>query len=306
MVAVYTPNVRARIGTFANKRARRRATRGRRALVLESSILHKGKESMQALELDCQREVQRIIDFIRQQLRKSGHSRLVLGLSGGIDSALVAYLGVQAVGAENVKAMILPYATSNPQSEADALLVAEALRIPYELFDITDMVTPLLERYPDMSAGRLGNVMARSRMIVLFDQSVVFNGLVVGTSNRTETLLGYFTMHGDGAAAFKPIVHLYKCQVRALSRCVGVPESIIEKVPSADLWEGQTDEGDLGFSYDEADQVLYLLTEECLTIDEVAAQGYDRRTVESIERRMRSTEFKRQAPDVLPTVAQAR
>lgn len=261
---------------------------------------------LKALELDCQREVQRIVDFIRRQLDESGYSRLVLGLSGGIDSVLVAYLGVQAVGADNVKAMILPYATSNPQSEADARLVIDTLKLPYERFEITGIVAPLLERYPDMSAGRLGNAMARSRMIVLFDQSVAFKGLVVGTSNRTETLLGYFTMYGDGAAAFKPIAHLYKCQVRSLSRWLGVPESIIAKTPSADLWQGQTDEGELGFSYDEADQVLYLLTEEHQTIDEIAAQGFARQTVEAIERRMRSTGFKRHAPAVLPTVAEAR
>ncbi|NLG50341.1 MAG: NAD+ synthase [Chloroflexi bacterium] len=261
---------------------------------------------LNALELDCQREAQRIVDYIRQQLHQSGHSRMVLGLSGGIDSALVAYLGVQAVGAENVKAMVLPYATSNPQSEADANLVAAALGIPCERFDITGMVAPLLERYPDMSAGRLGNAMARARMIVLFDQSVLFRGLVVGTSNRTETLLGYFTMHGDGAAAFKPLAHLYKCQVRALSRWVGVPEPLVTKAPSADLWQGQTDEGELCFCYDEADQVLYLLTEERRTIDEIAAQGFDRRIVECIERRMLSTDFKRHAPAILPTVAEAR
>jgi len=261
---------------------------------------------LKGLELDCQREVQRIIDFIQQQLRASGHSRLVLGLSGGIDSALVAYLGVQAVGADNVKAMILPYATSNPQSEADARLVIDALGIPHERFEITGMVAPLLERYPDMGARRMGNVMARARMVVLFDQSAAFKGLVAGTSNRTETLLGYFTMHGDGAAAFKPIAHLYKCQVRALSRCVGVPDPVIDKAPSADLWQGQTDEGELGFSYDEADQVLYLLTEERRTIDQIAAQGFARRTVEAIECRMRSTEFKRQPPATLLTVAEAR
>jgi NAD+ synthase len=248
------------------------------------------------MQLDAERETNRIVHFMREQLAQAGCSRLVLGLSGGIDSALVATLGVRAVGTENVRAMLLPYATSNPQSEADGRRVSAQLGISYVRFEITPMVDALLAAFPDVDVRRKGNIMARCRMIALFDQSAAFGGLVAGTSNRTETLLGYFTMHGDGAAALKPIAHLYKCQVRQLSRHVGVPDEIILKAPSADLWEGQTDEGELGFSYDEADQILYLLTEAKLTAAQAAARGFPLATVEAIQRRWQSTEFKRRWP----------
>ena len=254
---------------------------------------------LEPLQLDTAREAARIVRFLREQLALAGCSRMVVGLSGGVDSALVAALGVQAVGQGNVRGMILPHETSNPESEAHACMVAERLGITCERFDITRMVRPLLKRYPDMDARRKGNIMARARMIVLYDQSALVGGLVVGTSNRTETLLGYFTLHGDGAASLKPIAHLYKCQVRALAQCMGVPQVIIAKAPSADLWQGQTDEGELGFTYDEADQVLYLLTERRLGVDEIVALGFASRTVEAIARRMEATAFKRRQPPAL-------
>jgi len=251
------------------------------------------------LRLDAAYERRRIVAFIREQTAAAGCSRLVIGLSGGVDSTLVAVLSAEAVGAGNVQAMILPYETSNPESEAHARMVIDALGLPYERFDITPMVHPLLARYPDMDERRKGNIMARSRMIILFDQSARLNGLVVGTSNRTETLLGYFTLHGDGAAGFKPIAHLYKCQIRELARAVGVPEVIVTKAPSADLWDGQTDEGELGFTYDEADQVLYWLMERGLNVDEIAAKGFDPRVAAEIQRRMWATAFKRRWPPTL-------
>jgi len=253
----------------------------------------------EGLKMDCAAEEARIVAFIRERLESSGCTQLVLGLSGGVDSALVAALCATAVGAERVHALLLPYQTSNPDSEADAMKVVRLLNLPYERFDITPVVRPLLERCPNMDSRRLGNIMARSRMIVLFDESAALNALVVGTSNRTETLLGYFTMHGDGAAAFKPIAHLYKAQVRDLSRCVGIHEEIIAKAPSADLWEGQTDEGELGFTYDEADQVLYLLTERGLTEEQIVAQGLAPVVVRAIARRMAATAFKRALPPML-------
>lgn len=259
-----------------------------------------------ALGLNCEREVERIVAFIRAQLAQAHHERLVLGLSGGIDSALVGALAIQAVGPHNLKALILPYRTSNPESEAHARLLLDAWGVEWTKFEITDVIAPFVVQWPDITEGRKGNLMARARMMTLFDQSVAYRGLVLGTSNRTETLLGYFTMHGDGAAAFKPIGHLYKCQVRELARFLELPAVIIDKAPSADLWAGQTDEGELGFSYDEADQVLYLLTEERLTCEQAAEQGFDLRVVQAIERRMRSTAFKRLPAPVLPTVAEAR
>ncbi len=257
-----------------------------------------------ALELNCEREAERIAAFIRAQLAQAHHERLVLGLSGGIDSALVGALAIRAVGAQNLKALILPHRTSNPDSEAHARLLIDAWGCPWAKFEISDVVAPFVAQWPDISEGRKGNLMARARMMALYDQSAAFKGLVVGTSNRTETLLGYFTLFGDGAAAFKPIGHLYKCQVRALSRFLRLPAVIVDKAPSADLWAGQTDEGELGFSYDEADQVLYLLTEEHLTCEQAAEHGFDLRVVQAIDRRMRSTAFKRLPTPVLPTAAE--
>jgi NAD+ synthase len=249
-----------------------------------------------ALTLDCVREEERLVQFIREQLAQAGYSRLVLGMSGGIDSALVGALCARAAGPENVKAMILPYRSSNPDSEAHGRLMCETLGIPCEKFEITGMVQPLLDRCPDMGGRRMGNIMSRCRMITLYDESERFGGLVAGTSNRTETLLGYFTMHGDGAAALKPIAHLYKCQVRDLARHMNVPAAIIDKAPSADLWAGQTDEGELGFSYDEADQILYLLTEAGLDVPSAAAQGFDIQVVEAVARKLGATAYKRRQP----------
>ena len=260
---------------------------------------------LDALRLDLRRERAQIVDFIRAQLAEAGYARMVVGLSGGLDSSLVARLCVEALGPENVRGMMLPYCTSNPESEAHARLLIDKLQISSDRFDITPMVQPLLDRHPHMSNRRKGNIMARCRMIALFDQSVVFRGLVAGTSNRTEILLGYVTIYGDAAAALEPIGHLYKCQVRALSRHMGVSEVIIEKPPSADLWTGQTDEGELGFTYDEADQILYLLTEGGFSAEETAAQGFDPCVIEAIEHRMAVTAFKRRLPPALPVAGRS-
>ena len=255
---------------------------------------------LEALELDPGRERVRIVDFVREYLAGAAYSRLVLGLSGGVDSALAAALCAEAAGPDNVRAILLPYKTSDPDDERDARLLIDKLGISVERFEITGMVQPLLDRYPSMGDRRKGNIMARCRMIALFDQSVRFRALVAGTSNRTEILLGYFTLYGDGAASLEPIAHLYKCQVRALARHMGVPDVIVDKVPSAGLWPGQTDEGELGFTYDQADQVLYLLTERELSASEIAARGFERQTVDAIDRRMRATAFKRCMPPALP------
>jgi len=251
------------------------------------------------LEIDCARECDRIVTFTRGVLAEAGYSRLVVNLSGGLDSALTAALSVRAVGRENVRAMILPYRTSNPSSEAHAVAQAEELGIRYDRFDITPLVEPFVARYPDIDDRRKGNIMARARMIVLFDQAAAFHALAAGTSNRTELLLGYFTIFGDGAASFEPIGHLYKCQVRALARHVGVIRDILEKAPSADLWQGQTDEAELGFSYAEADAILYLLTERHESPESIVARGYERTVVDAIIARMRATEFKRRPVPIL-------
>lgn len=239
-----------------------------------------------------------ITGFIRGQVEQTGFGRVVLGLSGGVDSAAVAYLCARSIGPENVLAIRMPYRTSSEASETDALSVVEDLGCPTELVEITPMVDPMLERMPDADNVRRGNVMARQRMIVLFDRSAREAALVAGTSNKTEALLGYGTLHGDMACAFAPIGDLYKSQLRDVARFLGVPERILGKPPSADLWPGQTDEAELGFSYDAVDRILYALVDRRWTVDRCVAAGLDRRLVESVECRVARMEFKRQTPPV--------
>ena len=258
-----------------------------------------------SLQLDCPRECARIVAFLRQQLDETGFRRLVMGMSGGIDSALVAALAARAIGAENVHAVIMPYRTSNPESAAHARLVSDQFGLPWEQCDISAIADAVAATDATMDDRRKGNVMARCRMVVLFDRAARLEALVAGTSNRTESLLGYFTIFGDGACSLRPIAHLYKCQVKALAGHLGVPDAIIRKVPSADLWQGQTDEGELGFTYDEADQILYLLTERGLDGDAVVAQGFCPQTVQAIQRRMRLAAFKLCQPPALSVEGRA-
>ena len=239
-----------------------------------------------------------IVDFIRREITRVGFSRGVIGLSGGIDSSLVAFLAVEALGAPNVLGMIMPYRASNPESRADAEAVAERLGIAVRVIEITPMVDPYLAKFAASDARRRGNVMARARMIVLYDQSEEFHALVIGTSNKTEALLGYTTQFGDNAAAIQPIADLFKAQVRQLARAVRMPDQIVAKAPSADLWEGQTDEGELGFTYDQADAILYRLVDERRRIDDVIAEGFDARLVRRIVALMARNQFKRVSPPV--------
>ncbi|MGJ3238702.1 MAG: NAD+ synthase [Anaerolineae bacterium] len=237
--------------------------------------------------------------FIRDEIAKSGMERAVIGLSGGIDSALSAYLSAKALGSENVLVVRMPYETSSADSLAHAELIIEDLNLPSLTVPITPMVQPLIDQFPDMSKLRAGNIMARQRMIVLYDQSVAWGGLVMGTSNKTEFLLGYSTIYGDSGVALHPIADLYKCQVRQLSRAIGVPSAIIDKPPSADLWEGQTDEKELGFSYDDADTVLCLLVDERYTVAEAAeASGLDERFIHNIWERVKANHYKRTMPNI--------
>lgn len=243
---------------------------------------------------------QRILSgFIRSEISRVGYSRAVIALSGGIDSALSCYLAVQALGPENVLAVRMPYRTSSLDSLEHAQLVIEHLGIPSLTIPITEMVEPLFERFPEMSQVRRGNAMARARMIVIYDQSEAFRGLVVGTSNKTEILLGYSTLYGDAACALNPLGDLYKTQVRQLSRAMGVPSEIVDKPPSADLWLGQTDEGELGFTYEQADQLLYLLVDQRYSAQDCIEAGFAEDFVGAVVERMRRNHFKR----ILPPVA---
>jgi NAD+ synthase len=238
--------------------------------------------------------------FIREQLRQAGFERALLGLSGGIDSALSAYLTAEAIGSDRLLCVLMPYRTSAPESRADAEEVVTRLGCQSVVVDISPMVDGYFESagHADASPVRRGNFMARARMMVLYDHSVAWGGLVVGTGNKTETLIGYTTLFGDSACAFNPIGDLYKSQVRQVAADIGVPDRIIRKAPSADLWPGQTDEGEVGFSYAEVDRILFRLVDRRLTIDEVVNDGFDRGTVERVDRMVAGAEFKRQVPPI--------
>jgi len=257
---------------------------------------------MQQLDINTDLVRRLLRGFIHDELAQVGFDRAVVGLSGGIDSSLVAYLAVDALGKDNVLGVRMPYQASSKRSLDHAGLVIEDLGILSDTIEITPMVEPLFERFPDMSNLRRGNIMARERMIILYDQSEVFGGLVVGTSNKTEALLGYSTLFGDSAAAIQPIGDLYKHQVRQLARKMGVPDVIINKPPSADLWPGQTDETELGFSYDEADRVLYMLIDLRSSIDDCVENGADRAFVERIWHTVRRSQYKRRMP-IIPKIS---
>jgi NAD+ synthase len=253
-------------------------------------------------EIDAEQTAGLIVAFIRGQLEQTGFRRVVMGLSGGVDSATVSFLCARAVGPEQLLGVRMPYRTSSPESEADALRIVEAVGCQTERVEITPMVGPMLELIgPEEDASlrlRRGNVMARQRMIVLYDYSAAFDGLVAGTSNKTEALLGYGTLYGDMAAAFAPIGDLYKSQLRDVALFLGVPPEIVAKPPSADLWPGQTDEDELGASYADLDRALYALIDRRWTLTRAAAAGLDRGLLEWVARRVAVMEYKRQTPPV--------
>ena len=247
-----------------------------------------------------------ITGFIRTELHRAGFSKTLLGVSGGIDSALSLYLSAQALGPENVLAVRMPYKTSSADTLEDAQTMIDALGVQSLTIEITDMVDPLINHYEDMSKLRAGNIMARMRMIVLYDQSVAFNGLVMGTSNKTEMLLGYSTVYGDSAAALQPIGDLYKTQVRQLAAYVGVPSFIIDKAPSPDLLPGIVDEYSLGIDYPTLDRILMSLEEglDLPAIMEAARATRDQ--VDHVRELVRRSEHMRVlplAPDLTPATS---
>jgi NAD+ synthase len=253
----------------------------------------KGLEGLK-LNVDAVRTI--LTGFIRDEAVNAGFSKVVLGLSGGVDSALVAWLAAAALGPENVRAVLLPYSSSSPDSLSDALSVVRALGIAHEIIDISPAVDACISKLGDLSNVRRGNVMARQRMIVLYDCSARENALVLGTSNKTELLLGYGTQFGDLACAINPIGDLYKTQVWQLSAALGVPAAIVSKKPTADLWAGQTDEEELGFTYRQVDQLLYYMVDERRTDAELMEYGFEEHFIEKVRRLIRRNQFKRRPP----------
>jgi NAD+ synthase len=237
-----------------------------------------------------------LVDFIRDETHNAGFKKGVIGLSGGIDSTVSAYLAVRALGPENVLGVMMPYKSSSPSSRSDAELVARELNIRAELVDITPMVDAYLQKANGMDNVRAGNVMARQRMIVLYDVSSRERGLVIGTSNKTEVFLGYGTLFGDMACALNPLGDLYKTQVWQLAEAMAVPKHLVEKKPSADLWEGQTDEGEFGFTYKNADHILYFMIDERRSMAELKEMGFNPELVERVKSMVIKNQFKRRLP----------
>lgn len=237
-------------------------------------------------------------EFIRGVLKDAGVDHLVIGLSGGIDSAVSAGLAVRALGADKVRGFLLPYTTSSAASITDAEAVAATLGIRHETVPIAPMADAFLQDIPAGAKVRRGNVMARCRMIVLYDRSAAHDALVLGTGNRTEALLGYTTMYGDNACALNPVGQLYKTEIRLLAAWLELPRAVLDKAPSADLWEGQADEDELGFSYAEVDKLLHAMVDEGRDADALAQMGFAPAMVEKVAARVRAMRFKRQTPPV--------
>ncbi len=247
-----------------------------------------------ALDLPAVQDL--LLRFLRNEVRKLGLERVVVGLSGGIDSAVACVLAARALGGEQVLAIRMPYATSSPESLEDATAVAEQAGVRMITVDLSPQIDAYFRHRGDATPLERGNKMARERMAILYDHSAVEGALVLGTSNKTELLLGYGTIHGDMASALNPIGDLYKSQLRELAVHLGVPERVIAKPPSADLWVGQTDEDEMGFSYEAVDRVLYHLVDRRFTRSEIVARGEDASFVDRVAEMVRRSQFKRALP----------
>ena len=245
----------------------------------------------------------RIVEFIRSQLDKAGLDHLIVGISGGIDSAVTAALSVKAVGKDKVKGFLLPYKLNHPDSLNHGRLLAEYLGIEYQEIEISPMVDIYYDKYfPEAGLLRRGNRMARERMCVLYDQSARFGGLVAGTGNKSELLTGYVTQYGDGACAFEPMGHLYKTEVYQLANLLKIPKELINKEPTADLWDGQTDESEMGLSYALLDELLYRLYERCESEADILAAGYKQKDINRVKELYHKSDFKRNLPPQLELI----
>jgi NAD+ synthase len=249
--------------------------------------------------IDPERTVNKLTDFLKISFQHAGFSNAVIGLSGGVDSAVSCVLAVRALGVGHVYPILLPYGSLSTQATLDAMGVIEMLKIPparVARVDIKPILDPITGKEFGMDNVRRGNLMARARMMVLFDHAKKRNALVVGTENKSEYVLGYYTRFGDEASDIEPLRNLYKTQVYEVAHYLGVPQAILAKIPSAGLWEGQTDEGELGFTYKDADEILYLSFDGKKSASEIVAAGFSKDIVDRVLSRVRSNDFKHHLP----------
>lgn len=251
------------------------------------------------LRINLEKETQKLIKFIRAVLKQQGFQKVILALSGGVDSSTVLALAVRALGKNNVLAAILPFGKLNKEETKAALLTAKLFKIPKKnifLMDIEPIVDSFLKLSFRSSKIRKGNIIARVRMILLYDLAKKNKALVCGTENRSEYLLGYYTRFGDEAADLEPLRNVYKTNVKQMAKNLGIPQKIINRPPSAGLWQGQTDEKELGFSYQEADPILYLHFNKNYSWKKIVQLGFKKRLVEKVKKRVQENEFKKKVP----------
>jgi len=252
---------------------------------------------MDSLKLNLEFAKNLITSFIKEEKEKIGLKKGVISLSGGIDSTLVSYLSTESLGNENIIAINMPYGELGRKGTEDSIKICEILNIKYEVIDIK----PIIDNYfqiEEMDNLRKGNFMARIRMSIVFDKAKKYDGFVIGCSNKSELLIGYSTWYGDMAASILPIGDLYKTQVYQLSRYLNIPEFILNKIPSAELWKGQTDEGEIGISYDELDKILYLIVDKRLSVIEVIKEGFEEEQVKRVKKMIVNSHFKRRFPPI--------
>jgi len=247
------------------------------------------------LAINIEKTKKILVNFIKKEFKNTGFNRAILGISGGVDSALSAALCCEALGRESVIGLILPYGKKSADIRL-AKQIVKILKIKYELIDISPMIDPYFKRFTGSDKVRRGNKMARERMSILYDQSKRFNALVIGTGNKTESLLGYCTIFGDAACAINPLSSLYKFQVLQLAAAMGIPKEIIQRKPSAGLWTGQTDEAELGYSYSDMDRLLHYMVDEKLDKTKLISMGFKKKFIEDIASRMAKNRFKFQPP----------
>ncbi|MBL7084830.1 MAG: NAD+ synthase [Candidatus Omnitrophica bacterium] len=253
---------------------------------------------MRQLKIDSTKVKQKLLRFIRNQTKQAGFTKVVVGLSGGLDSSLVLYLCCCALGKDNVFALILPYKITTSETISCAKLIARKYQVKTRFIGITEQIDIYFKDFPHADKIRRGNKMARERMSILYDQSKDLDALVVGTSNKTEILLGYGTVYGDVACAFNPLGGLYKTQIRQLAQDAGIPAQIIKQTPTAGLWPGQTDEGELGVTYAKVDRLLYYLVDKKFSDKKLIRLGFKKSLIEKVKKRIAANAFKGRMPPI--------